>query len=343
VSTGQLIALLVGVTLTSAAVAKWLAASSRIGVDSPQKGHSVHTRPTPRLGGVAIIASLLLGTAVSAWALGASFDATAIATVAATALLFVVCVLEDTIGVTPAKRLAFQATVAASWIYATSSSAVLSTRFAVPEAAMFPLLVIVLLWAMNLFNFMDGLDGLATGMAFTGFLVLAVLGFFAGDPPIGLIAAVTAASCAGFLLLNFPPASIFLGDGGSVPLGFLGFALAMVQIGRDGLQPAVPLLLYAPFVIDASVTLVLRAIRGARVWQPHREHWYQKILLAGWSHGGVLAVYYPLMIVSAASAIAYQHLSASRLTLVLVVLSAHALVGIFALFAASRSQVRAPH
>jgi UDP-N-acetylmuramyl pentapeptide phosphotransferase/UDP-N-acetylglucosamine-1-phosphate transferase len=112
-----------------------------------------------------------------------------------------------------------------------------------------------------------------------------------------------AAAALGFLLFNFPPAKIFLGDVGSVPLGFLAGALGL-QGWRDDLWPLwFPVVVFAPFIADASATLVRRALRGEKVWQAHREHYYQRLVRLGFGHRGTAYVAYALMLVCAALAL----------------------------------------
>jgi UDP-N-acetylmuramyl pentapeptide phosphotransferase/UDP-N-acetylglucosamine-1-phosphate transferase len=144
--------------------------------------------------------------------------------------------------------------------------------------------VLFVVWMTNLYNFMDGIDGLAGGMTVLGFATLGVLGWLGGDPGYALAAWLVAAAALGFLPVNFPPARLFMGDVGSVPLGFLAaaFALGGVRAGLFALW--VPVLVFSPFIVDATVTLARRGLRRERVWQAHRSHHYQRLVLMGWSH-----------------------------------------------------------
>src|SRR5205807_4086726 len=103
---------------------------------------------------------------------------------------------------------------------------------------------------------------------------------------------------------NRPPASIFLGDVGAVPLGFLA-AIFGIEGWRDNVWPPwFPLLVFLPFIGDASVTLLRRMVQGQRVWEAHRDHYYQKLVQMGFGHGGTLALYAALMAGTAISALA---------------------------------------
>ncbi|MGH8746214.1 MAG: glycosyl transferase, partial [Burkholderiales bacterium] len=101
---------------------------------------------------------------------------------------------------------------------------------------------------------------------------------------------------AAFLVRNFPPARIFMGDVGSVPLGFLAGALGLIG-WNDGVWPLwFPLLVFAPFVCDATLTLLKRLARGERVWQAHREHYYQRLVRMGFGHRGTALIEYAVML-----------------------------------------------
>jgi UDP-N-acetylmuramyl pentapeptide phosphotransferase/UDP-N-acetylglucosamine-1-phosphate transferase len=163
---------------------------------------------------------------------------------------------------------------------------------------------------VNLYNFMDGMDGFAGGMAVFGFGAMAVLGWQGGDAGFALANAAIAAAAAGFLLFNFPPARIFLGDVGSATLGLLAAALSLLGSQR-GLFPLwVAWLAFSPFIVDATWTLLRRLVRGERVWQAHRSHHYQRLVLAGWSHRRTVSLSYVLMAACAATAVAGQGMNA---------------------------------
>jgi Fuc2NAc and GlcNAc transferase len=149
-------------------------------------------------------------------------------------------------------------------------------------------LVLALVWAVNLYNFMDGSDGLAALQAVigAGFLTLVLL--MEGHQVLGLAALVLASAVAGFLPWNLPAARVFMGDGGS---GFLGFALSaliIISAYRTDLALVTLVLPFGYFAFDATVTLLRRIVLGDRVYEPHRKHAYQRALRAGLGHRGVL-------------------------------------------------------
>jgi UDP-N-acetylmuramyl pentapeptide phosphotransferase/UDP-N-acetylglucosamine-1-phosphate transferase len=163
--------------------------------------------------------------------------------------------------------------------------------------------VLFVVWTINLYNFMDGMDGFAGGMAVIGFGTFAALGWLSGHTGFVAVSLITASASAGFLLFNFPPARIFMGDVGSSSLGLLTAALSLWG-ARDGVFPFwIALLVFSPFIVDATVTLVRRLLTGERVWQAHRTHCYQRLVGMGWGHRKTVLWEYALMIVAAASAL----------------------------------------
>jgi UDP-N-acetylmuramyl pentapeptide phosphotransferase/UDP-N-acetylglucosamine-1-phosphate transferase len=179
-----------------------------------------------------------------------------------------------------------------------------ATGWPLPAGLSLTLTALFVVWMINLYNFMDGMDGLAGGMTVFGFGALAVLGWRGGDPSFASAAAVTAAAAGGFLTSNFPPARIFLGDVGSSSLGLLAAGLSLIGTQR-GLFPLwVAWLAFSPFIVDATWTLLRRLHAGERVWQAHRSHHYQRLVLAGWSHRKTLLRSWVLMAGCAATAVA---------------------------------------
>ena len=254
-------------------------------LDRPNE-RSLHERPVPRTGGLAVLA----GAAVS---LG--FGATALWLPALIGLvLAAVSFVDDLHGMPTALRLALHLAAAGllSWY-------VLSPM----DALVLVLIVIAVAWITNLYNFMDGSDGLAGGMTLIGFGAYAVAAYLSGHAALTALCTGLAAAAAGFLVYNFHPARIFLGDVGSIPLGFLSGALGVIG-WRDDVWPLwFPLLVFGPFIGDATLTLARRLIRGERVWHAHREHYYQRMVRMGLGHRNTAWVAYAAMIVCAAAAL----------------------------------------
>jgi UDP-N-acetylmuramyl pentapeptide phosphotransferase/UDP-N-acetylglucosamine-1-phosphate transferase len=143
---------------------------------------------------------------------------------------------------------------------------------------------IAIAWMMNACNFMDGSDGMAGGMALAGFGTYGVLAWWAGDATLATVSFSLAAAAAGFLVFNFHPARIFLGDAGSVPLGFLAAVLGLAGWTNGSWSLWIPLVVFSPFIADASLTLARRVFCGERFWQAHHDNYYQRLIRMGWSH-----------------------------------------------------------
>jgi UDP-N-acetylmuramyl pentapeptide phosphotransferase/UDP-N-acetylglucosamine-1-phosphate transferase len=150
------------------------------------------------------------------------------------------------------------------------------------------------LWMMgltNAYNFMDGIDGIAGGQAVVAGLGWAIVGFVSGQSFLALTGVLLAASSLGFLLHNWPPARIFMGDVGSA---FIGFTLAVLPIIAGRRNPRLIVagfLVVWPFIYDTSFTLLRRLTRGENVFVAHRSHIYQRLVIAGYSHRFVTLIY----------------------------------------------------
>ena len=264
-----------------AAFGTWLArayALKRQLLDQPGERRS-HAVATPRGGGIAIVVTVLLGCG---W-LGIAWPEYRVVLMAyATGLLLVAGVgwLDDHRPLSPWPRLAVQAISGLILAIAVQ----VTTQAWLPSIAAFVLVMVL----VNVWNFMDGIDGLATSQAALVFAAIALVS--AAGPLTWLAAGLFAAAC-GFLPFNFPRARIFLGDVGS---GALGFTLAGLMVGALLLAPVRWPLLLLPltaFLVDASFTLLGRMLRGQRWWAPHVSHLYQQLARSRASHMQVTLAY----------------------------------------------------
>lgn len=251
----------------------------RLAIDVPNE-RSLHTLPTPRVGGwgiVPVVALLTVVLAPSMWLAALLF-----------ALLAALSQIDDRRGLPVGAR--FGAHIAAVAIFVAAHPA------AAPWWALCGV-AFLMVWLVNLYNFMDGSDGLAGGMALFGFGAYAIAALRAtpADIPVALTAALTAGAALGFLMFNFHPARVFLGDAGSIPLGFLAGALGYWGWARDVWPIWFPALVFAPFIADASITLLRRLLRGEKIWQAHREHYYQRMVQMGCGHARTALIWYSLM------------------------------------------------
>lgn len=267
-------------------------------LDQPGE-RSLHSVPVPRLGGVGIWPAIAAGLLL---ALPAGHGLVSLPSGLGALLLCGLALLDDRHGLGPVPRLLGQLLASALVVYGLGL-AILPVGLPLLSSG---LTLVAVIWGINLYNFMDGMDGFAGGMALIGFATLGLLGGMAGDTGFMAILLVLAAGHAGFLLLNFPPARLFMGDCGSTVAGF-----AMVVSSLWGWQQGlfafwIPLLVFSPFWVDASITLVRRIVRGERFWEAHRSHYYQRWVLAGYSHRQVVLWQYALMGACSGLALAWQ-------------------------------------
>lgn len=269
-------------------------------VDTPNK-RSMHRKPMPTGGGVAIVVVSLLGLAAAA-ALGLRPELPAYAGFLAGALLLAAVGLGDDIRSFPfAPRLAAQFAAAALMI----------AGLALPQAgqagpfglgAMGWLLAIAaLLWTVgfsNAYNFMDGIDGLAATYGVAAGLGWGMLASIGNQPWLALLALLVAAACTGFLVYNWPPASIFMGDVGSIVLGFTFTFITLAAARRAPALAVAGILLQWPFVFDTAFTMLRRWRQGENLVSAHRSHLYQRLVLAGWSPVNVIALYAVLTLIA---------------------------------------------
>jgi len=263
--------------------------------DQPNE-RSLHSVPTPRIGGIGLVAGAL---PVAAFVAGDSLGIV----LGCAAVLALVSLWDDLRGLPIQVRLPAHVAAAAIAVLAVASPAPAHFDVGVVEAV---LAVVTLVWMTNLFNFMDGSDGLAGGMAAIGFGALALAACEAGSVPLALVAAALASASIGFLAHNFPPARVFLGDAGSVPLGFLAGALGLYGVLTGVWALWFPFAVFSPFIADATVTLLRRIVRGERFWRAHRDHYYQRLVVAGWTRRRLALWSYALMAAAAASALAAE-------------------------------------
>jgi UDP-N-acetylmuramyl pentapeptide phosphotransferase/UDP-N-acetylglucosamine-1-phosphate transferase len=180
-----------------------------------------------------------------------------------------------------------QAAAVAIGLLALPEPANLPREWAAP-VAFYVAVGFIWLWWVNLYNFMDGIDGIAGSEAAAiagGLLLFTMLGNGA-DFSVALLSAAVLGASLGFLVWNWAPAKIFLGDVGSVPLGYLTGFLLIGLAGAGRWKIAMILPLY--FIADATITLGRRLAGGERVWEAHRQHFYQKAVIRGLDHATVV-------------------------------------------------------
>jgi UDP-N-acetylmuramyl pentapeptide phosphotransferase/UDP-N-acetylglucosamine-1-phosphate transferase len=257
-------------------------------LDQPNE-RSSHSVPTPRGGGIAVLSAILAGWLIDGLMSGTAGLADLVIPAAAVGLSLI-CFFDDLRGLPALPRLLAQVAAVAPGLW------LLADRGGLFAAVLPPVVDLALtgflwLWFINLFNFMDGIDGITgvemaalgiglAGLSVTGQISLALLG-----PAL----AVTAAAL-GFLVWNWQPARIFMGDVGSVPAGYLIGWLLLSAVHGDGAMGngwVFVLILPAYYLADSSITLARRLLKGENVLRAHRQHFYQRAVIRGHGHGRV--------------------------------------------------------
>lgn len=260
---------------------------SRLALDRPNH-RSLHSSPIPRTGGLALMAGVLLIFVLSGlwqW-------------VGLAGILVLLCIVDDVRGLSAKWRLLIHLLINAAFVVS-----MLDIDYVLPRLA----LILAITWMTNLYNFMDGSDGLAGGMTCFGFGTYGVAAYLSGDMFWAGVNAAIAASALAFLFFNFHPAKIFMGDTGSIPLGFLAGAIGGYGYMHNLWPIWLPVLVFAPFILDATVTLMKRIYSREKVWEAHRSHYYQRLVQMGWGHRRTAISEYSLMAVCAGSALALRN------------------------------------
>jgi UDP-GlcNAc:undecaprenyl-phosphate GlcNAc-1-phosphate transferase len=289
----------------------WLLRRARATLPSDiPNARSLHTAPVPRAGGFAV----WLGFVPAAIVYPPAIPGGWIAWLPAWLALLVVSAQDDVREVGVAPRLSVHAAAslwAAAWLLWPAASGAPGPA---PTVLWIVFAALAIVWSSNLFNFMDGVDGLATTMGIIGFAAYGSAAVAVGSGPAGAAAQASARASAPALLalaaallpfffVNRPRASMFIGDAGAVPLGFLSGTFGLAGTIAHWWPAWFPLLVFLPFVADATLTLFVRMLRRERWWEGHRGHYYQRLHQLGAGHTGTLAAYSLLMVGTSVTAL----------------------------------------
>jgi UDP-N-acetylmuramyl pentapeptide phosphotransferase/UDP-N-acetylglucosamine-1-phosphate transferase len=245
-------------------------------LDIPNE-RSSHLIPTPRGGGIAIVVT---------WYIGISFlffsnylDRELYFALLAGIILAGVSLLDDIISLKPLLRMIFQVLTAiiAFYFLGGLKPVFLFNEVSIPSVILYPVAIIGIVWFINLYNFLDGIDGYASIEAIT---ICAAFFLITGN----VINALLIASVLGFLIWNWPRAKIFMGDVGSTQLGFIIIVLGIYFHNQEQLSIIWWLVLTSPFWFDATLTLFRRWRNKEKLSQAHRKHIYQRLVQSGYSH-----------------------------------------------------------
>ncbi len=275
-------------------------------LDIPSE-RSSHVRPKPRFGGIAIVTAFFV---TFAWLCFADPSLRGFLPMAGgCAILFLVGLLDDWRGLGVGARLVAQGGAAAIAIV----SGVVIDQATLPGVGTIslgwfavPLTALIFVTSINFYNFIDGIDGLAAGSAFISCAFLALVASIVGQPSFVVVFLAVAGAALGFLQYNFPPSRLFMGDGGST---FFGYVFAYLAVSGNRATPEIPLfvpvLLLSSLYLDAGLTVVNRLVRREKLFQPHRTHYYQRLLQIGLNHKQVTLLEYLVTLLLGASALIY--------------------------------------
>ena len=270
---------------------------------------SSHVVPTPRLGGLGVAVCLLVALAwLAGTPMATAAQAGRLRTLAAIGMVVsLVSLLDDLRSLGAPLRLLVHLCAAGALVHLGGGTPVIETGSLVlhpPPVLGLALTVLWIAWFINAFNFMDGSDGIAGMQAAVAGLGWMVFGWLASDAALAMAGAILVGTMTGFLVHNWSPARIFLGDAGSALLGFLLATVPWV-VGSPSWWPASVLVVW-PFLFDTTITLIRRVWHRERVWQAHRSHLYQRLIVGGWSHRSVALLYAAFALIGVAAALSLQ-------------------------------------
>lgn len=295
--------LLMIITLLVSALLTYYFSHHKLICVAQPNARSLHYQPIPLNGGLAILTAYLLSSAFICSMFAFFFPIIWIG-ISCLVIAFI-SFIDDcyTISALPRLIVHFLATFLFLWQTDLWITHLPFLSWSIPYVVTIVISLLFVVWMVNLYNFMDGMDGFAGGMAVIGFGTFAILGGLAQQWLFMYFNLLLVAACGGFLLFNFPPARIFMGDVGSSSLGFLVAALSLWGEQLHVFPLWVALLIFSPFIIDATVTLLKRLIRGEKVWLAHKSHYYQYLVQLGWGHKRTVLWEYSLMLACSFSAI----------------------------------------
>lgn len=296
-------------------------------VDIPDH-RKVHSGAMPRMGGVAIFLSFIAGVLV----LG-EFTSAVIGLVIGSCFIIAIGIVDDIRGVTPKQKLLVQVIAALIFIYFGGYVKYMTNPFSGDILFLdywgVPITLFWLVGISNAVNLIDGLDGLAGGVSCISALVLAVVSFSTGYNIVAMIAVILAFSTLGFLKYNFSPASIFMGDSGSLFLGFVLGAMSIMGFakGVTMISLVIPILILGIPIFDTFFAIIRRKLDHKPIFEADKGHLHHRLLAMGLSHKQTVVIIYAITLFMGVCAIALTMLSSDQAVLILVIASIVLLYG----------------
>jgi Fuc2NAc and GlcNAc transferase len=255
-------------------------------LDHPNK-RSMHEQPIPRGGGIVIAGLFILGSIffIPTWP---GIDRFLLALVVGTLVICTLGWLDDQKSLNNLTKLTVQLIIGVICVALMQPETKIylftGTMVNLASIILIPSLILWITWIINVFNFMDGVDGLVASQAIINAFVLSIWFFCSGDNNIALVCLILGGATSGVIFFNWAPAKIFLGDSGSLSLGFIFGVLAIYGVTKYKMPVSGFIVLYGVFLADTGITLLRRILKRERWWEPHNQHFYQRIVRNGVSH-----------------------------------------------------------
>lgn len=268
--------------------------ADRFGLIDIPNARSAHSVPRPRGGGMSFVVTFLAGLSLLTLAKVIPLHV-ALPLLSAGPLVALVGLLDDRKGVSARARLVVHlvaAVVTLFWLTeGFHNNMNISFLGTMPMWLQLCYSTLFIMWMINLYNFMDGVDGMAGTQAIVVSLCSSVLCLWQNNIELAMLYGLLTCGVAGFLYFNWYPARIFMGDGGAYFLGYLFAALALINKMFFGESLMALLILMGTFIADATYTLFRRLLRGEKVYLAHNKHAFQRAVQRGWSHRRVVTIY----------------------------------------------------
>src|SRR5947209_6521728 len=329
----------VAALIISATVTRWIRDFSvaHRWVFAPSSDRHVHVRPVPRLGGVAIFVTLwcmvLLAHYIPVYLDASSWFNLSVKILGPATIIFLLGLIDDFCGVNAYLKFAVQAGAAVVLFCSGVRISYLSILAGDPHLGWLvglPLTIVWVLWITNAFNLIDGLDGLAAGSALFSTLVTCVVALLGHNEVVLILTLALAGAIAGFLRYNFNPASIFLGDCGSLLIGFLISAIAIAGSHKSPTMVAVaiPIVSLGLPILEVAVAVVRRFLSCRRLFAPDREHIHHKLLGRGLAHKQTVLLLYGVSACFCLVSLLLLNPGGAVLAIVLAIVAGGVLIGV---------------
>jgi UDP-GlcNAc:undecaprenyl-phosphate GlcNAc-1-phosphate transferase len=279
-----------------------LKTQQNIGIDVPDSRRKTHEKPVSRLGGAAIFVALLFGLAIALQTRGIEWIRWWPLLIC-NGLVFAIGFLDDLKPLGARTKLIGQIGAATILFALGVSIDILSNPFGSGSISLgwlsLPLTVFWLVSIPNIVNLIDGMDGLATGFGMFISLTLAMVGHLSGQPDVVYVSLIMAGALGGFLVFNFPPAKIFLGDGGAYLIGFFIASVALLTSNKGSILAALLVMMVALGVpiLDTLFAILRRAVRGVPIFKADAEHIHHRLIVLGYTKGQALMMMYAVCVV----------------------------------------------